>query len=152
MGGSVPAPEIIVSTFTASAPVLRPHPNINERLRLPHYYSDPLPARRKKPSESKLSLHLPQALVISGLEYATDLTQRTFAKVLAERQVILESGQNRLDGETDNRKTGEDDNDEAWNLPDGFITVYVCPLDARKRPPIHKTLVCTPRNLSHLDF
>jgi len=29
----------------------------------------------------------------------------------------------------------------AWNLPDGFITVYVCPLNARERPPIHKTLL-----------
>jgi hypothetical protein len=80
-------------------------------------------------------LQLPHALVISGLEYTTDFTQRTFANVLVERQVVLE---NRVAGEP---KTETDDQHGAWNLPDGFITVYVCPLNARERPPIHKSLV-----------
>lgn len=137
MSGSGPIPEIMTSTFAASDPVLGPR--ADEPTKLPHSYSDPLPARRKRPSQSKLPLQLPHALVISGLEYTTDLTQRAFAKVLVERQVVLEN--NRLAEETNSRKTETDDDYGAWNLPDGFITVYVCPLNARERPPIHKTLV-----------
>ena len=129
MSGSGPIPEIMASTFTSSDPVLRPRP---DPIRLPHSHSDPLPSRRRRPLQS---LQLPHALVISGLEYATDLTQRTFANVLAERRVVLENG------ETSNLESATEDVHGAWNLPDGFITVYVCPLNARERPPIHKTLV-----------
>lgn len=125
MSGSIPISEIM-STFTAS----------NEPS-LPHSYSDPLPSRRKTPLQSK---QLPRALVISGLEYATDLTQRTFANVLFEKQVILESKHNKVAAKT-NRQIEIDDDDGAWSFPDGFITVYVCPLNARDRPCIHKTLV-----------
>ena len=135
MSGSGPIPEIMASTVTASDPVLRPGP---EPIRLPHSHSDPLPARRKNPSESKPPLQLPHALVISGLEYATDFTQRTFANVLTEKQVVLA-------GETN---SDTDDDQGTWNLPDGFITIYVCPSSARKRPLVHKTLV----SISHSYF
>ena len=135
MSGSSPISEIM-STFTTS----------NEPS-LPHSYSDPLPSRRKKPLHPK---QLPRALVISGLEYATDLTQRSFANVLSEKQVILESKHSRFAAET-NRQTETDDDDGAWSLPDGFITVYVCPLNARDRPCIHKTLVRTTHSSSSLD-
>ena len=142
MSGSGPISEIM-STFTTSAPVLRPRPVYPNEL--PHSYSDPLPARQKKPLHSK---QLPHALVISGLEYATDMTQRTFANVLSEKQVILERKHNKVDAETFSRQTETDDDDGAWNLPDGFIAVYVCPLNARDRPCIHKTLVRT----RHISF
>ena len=146
MSGSGPISEIM-STFTASVPVLKPRPVYpNVPIILPHSYSDPLPARRKRPLHPK---QLPHALVISGLEYATDLTQRTFANVLSEKQVILESKQ-KVTPET-SRQTEIDDDDGPWNLPDGFITVYVCPLNARDRPRIHKTLVRTTHSTSSLD-
>ena len=131
MSVSSPISEVM-STFTAS----------NEAS-LPHSYSDPLPTRRKRPLHSK---QLPHALVISGLEFATDLTQRTFANVLSEKQVILESKHNKVAAEA-NRLTELDDDEGAWNLPDGFIAVYVCPLNARDRPCIHKTLVRTRHSL-----
>lgn len=142
MSDSVPIPDLIPSTFSASAPIIRPHPIEPIKL-LPHSHSDPLSARRKRPSQSRL---LPHALVISGLEYATDLTQRTFANVLTERQVILESKQSRAPEGTNNRESDTDDDHGTWNLPDSFITVYVCPLNARERPSIHKTLVCIIHN------
>lgn len=137
MSGSSPISEIM-STFTAS----------NEPS-LPHSYSDPLPSRRKIPLYSK---QLPRALVISGLEYATDLTQRTFANVLSEKQVILDSKHSSKVAVESNRQTETDDDDGAWTLPDGFITVYVCPLNARDRPCIHKTLVRTSHSSSSLDY
>ena len=149
MSDSGPISEIM-PTFMASAPVLRPRPVYpNEPTRLPHSYSDPLPAPRKRPLHSK---QLPHALVISGLEYATDLTQLTFANVLSEKQVILESKHNKVAAESNNRQTEPDDDIGAWNLPDGFITVYVCPLNARDRPCIHKTLVRIKHSSSYLDY
>ena len=129
MSRTVPIPDI---PFTASVPVLRPRPLYPAES---HSYSDPLPARRKLPSQP---LRLPHALVISGLEYTTDVTQRTFANVLSERQVVIESKQN-VAGQMANHES--DDNHGIWALPDGFITVYVCPLNLRERPPIHKALV-----------
>ena len=136
MSGSNPISEIM-STSTAS--------NVPS---LPHSYSDPLPSRRKGPLQSK---QLPRALVISGLEFATDLTQRTFANVLSEKQVILESKPNKVAAETI-CQTETDNDDGAWNLPDGFITVYVCPLNARDRPCIHKSLVRSMYSSSFLDY
>ena len=53
--------------------------------------------------------------------------QRALSDVLSEKRVVLE---------------GQDDG--VWNLPEGFITVYVCPWNARERPAIHKTLVRCP--------
>ena len=142
MSGSIPIPEITTSTFTALPSLLRPRPVYpNDPTSLPSSYSDPSSARQQKPSQSK---QLPQALVISGLEYATDLTQRTFANVLVDRTIILGNGHDRVAAETNNRKLDalETDNDDGtFTLPDGYITVYVCPLDTRERPPIHKTLV-----------
>lgn len=88
-------------------------------------------------------------------------------KVLAERRVVLEGqdevsggrsrGREMWRGEGDEDmgiygEGGEDyedekwngdleDEDGVWNLPDGFIMVYVCPWDARERPAVHKSLV-----------
>ncbi|KAJ7217740.1 hypothetical protein GGX14DRAFT_516982 [Mycena pura] len=97
---------------------------LKSRSLLPHTVSDPTPLR---PRPDSLINSQPRALVISGLENAALPSQRALTKVLAERRVILED---------------EDGGyDEVWNLPDGFMMVYVCPFDARERPPIDKTLV-----------
>ncbi|KAJ7268660.1 hypothetical protein B0H12DRAFT_1095966 [Mycena haematopus] len=93
---------------------------------LPHAFSDPTPLRPK--SERAPALQ-PRALVISGLENATLQSQRGLSRALAEKRVVLED------------EDGDEGYDEVWNLPDGFIMVYVCPIDARERPPIHKTLL-----------
>lgn len=95
--------------------------------RLPYSFTESVPSihRRKKTKSHSKALHqLPQALVISGLENASNSVQRALSDVLSEKRVVLE---------------GEEDG--VWNLPEGFITVYVCPWNARERPAIHKTLV-----------
>jgi hypothetical protein len=91
-------------------------------------------------------LALPKALVVSGLEHASRLVQGTLVQVLDESRVVLEG----INGGEDGRGRGltrweEEENegpeDGVWNLPEGFIIVYVCPLDPRERPKIHKSLV-----------
>lgn len=71
------------------------------------------------------TLVLPRILVISGLENVGVPAQKALLKVL-----------------TDNRLTLEDiEGDWVWNLPEGFMIVYVCAIDPRERPGIHKSLV-----------
>lgn len=83
---------------------------------------------------------LPRALVITGLDNASVLSQKALVQVLADRKVLLEPGRDsRL------RQDGQDDTDPeyegTWNLPDGFIVIYVCSSEPRERPDIHKSLV-----------
>ena len=71
------------------------------------------------------TLNLPRALVISGLEHASITSQRALLKVITDKCVSLE----------------DDDGDWTWNLPDGFMIIYVCTHDPREHPVIHKSLV-----------
>lgn len=87
-------------------------------------------------TEGERTLKLPRALVVSGLEHAGMPAQRALVDVLRDRRVVLD-GTSNLSG----RSKPDDDLDGVWNLPDGFILVYVCPWDPRERPAIHKTLV-----------
>jgi hypothetical protein len=64
-------------------------------------------------------------LVVTGLEDASIPAQRALLNVLSEKRVILE----------------DDEGEWVWNLPEGFIVVYVCVADPRERPAIHKSLV-----------
>ncbi|EDR11977.1 uncharacterized protein LACBIDRAFT_314001 [Laccaria bicolor S238N-H82] len=121
----------------SSASTLKPH--------LLHAYTDPMPSR-KSPLENKLLLEVPRALVISGLENASLSTQRSLVRVLAERRIVLE-GPNRDtthkedDEDECDRKHHAEDYDGTWNLPDGFILIFVCPLNEKDRPAIHKSLL-----------
>jgi hypothetical protein len=79
-------------------------------------------------SQSMATAQLPHAIVISGLETASSAVQETLWDVLRTRTVVLEEA----DGGHGN----------VWNLPDGFILVYVCPLgDGSSRPAIQNALV-----------
>ena len=71
------------------------------------------------------TLILPRALIISGLEHASIPSQRALLKVIADKSVSLE----------------DDDGEWIWNLPDGFMIIYVCTYDPREHPVIHKSLV-----------
>lgn len=95
-----------------------------------HGHAEALPLPPLQTKSLSKTPQLPQALVISGLEHASDATQRSLTTVLAEKRVVLES------------KRELDDDDGVWNLPEGFIAVYVCPWSARERPALHKSLVC----------
>ncbi|KIM45522.1 hypothetical protein M413DRAFT_442188 [Hebeloma cylindrosporum] len=93
--------------------------------RLPNSFTEPVPSiHRRRKTRSHSSRELPRALVVSGLENGSNSMQRAFSDVLSEKRVVLE---------------GQEDG--VWNLPEGFITVYVCPWNARERPAIHKTLL-----------
>ncbi|KAJ7187928.1 hypothetical protein C8R46DRAFT_878441 [Mycena filopes] len=115
------ASSAIVNPFSTTS-----RPSTKARAPLPHAFSDPTPVRPK--SDRAVALQ-PRALVISGLEHATLQSQRAVTRVLAEKRVVLED------------EDGDEGYDEVWNLPDGFIMVYVCPVDPRERPAIHKTLL-----------
>lgn len=85
--------------------------------------TDPVPMLIR--SSSSETMTLPRALVISGLENASLPSQRALLKVLSEKRVVLDESEGNL----------------VYNLPQGFIVVYVCAADPRERPAIHKTLV-----------
>ncbi|KAJ6500188.1 hypothetical protein C8R47DRAFT_1110790 [Mycena vitilis] len=96
------------------------------RAPLPHAFSDPTPVRPKRNTAAALQ---PRAVVLSGLENATLPSQRALSKALAEKRVVLED------------EDGDEAYDEVWNLPEGFLMVFVYPIDAHERPVINKTLL-----------
>ncbi|KAJ7495905.1 hypothetical protein B0H11DRAFT_877413 [Mycena galericulata] len=115
--------EYLPSTSSSGANPFSTAPRRSKaRVPLPHAFSDPTPLRPRLDGTGALQ---PRALVISGLENATVLSQRALTRVLAEKRVVLD----------------DEDGDEVWNLPEGFIMVYVCPIDPHERPAIHKTLL-----------
>ncbi|KAJ3014646.1 hypothetical protein NUW54_g1254 [Trametes sanguinea] len=83
---------------------------------------------------------LPKAVVVSGLEYTTMAAQRALMRVLTERRLIVDAAG---DGEDDASTTRDppDDDDGTWNLPEGFIMVYVCRWDPYEQPAILRGLV-----------
>ncbi|KAJ3936787.1 MAG: hypothetical protein NXY57DRAFT_984230 [Lentinula lateritia] len=88
----------------------------------PHSYSDPTPLRVVR---DPTQIQLPDALVLSGLENASLASQRALTEVLIQRRVVID----------------DTDLSGVWPFPKDFILVYICPLDERERPPIHKPLL-----------
>jgi hypothetical protein len=90
----------------------------------------------------------PRALVISGLEKTGEPLQRALAEVLSDRFVALGTPQRskKSDGfvPDDGAEEEEDEEDNNWPLPPGFIMIYICPVDAKERPAIHRNLVSGP--------
>ncbi|TFK74041.1 hypothetical protein BDN72DRAFT_834044 [Pluteus cervinus] len=89
--------------------------------------------RSKLNQTSVVGRELPRALVVSGLHHASTLSQCALAKVLMDKRVVLDVSEGTM--------KPAPEGDGVWNLPDGFIVVYVCPWDTRERPVIHKTLL-----------
>ena len=112
------------------SPVLNP-PNVDPlhadvqrpSLRPQGVRTDPSPSLARNLSLDALGF--PNALVIAGLENVSVPAQRALLQVLSDQTVVLD----------------DQDGDWAWNLPEGFIIVYVCVADPRERPMIHKSLV-----------
>lgn len=84
---------------------------------------------------------LPRAIVISGLENTTASSQRALAQVLAEKRVFFDNPRDARSPQSTRHDAEGDESTGPWPLPDGFIAVYVCPIDPRERPNIHNTLV-----------
>lgn len=91
-----------------------------------HPYTEPIPMHER--GRSLVSWVIPSAVVVSGLEHASQPSQRALTRVLIDGRVIFEP-------------QAEEDFDGVWNLPEKFFMVYVCPTNAQERPGIHKTLV-----------
>ena len=89
-------------------------------------------------SESGISYLLPKAVVVSGLEHTSAPSQRALMRALAERRVVLD-GYDCDETETSEHEPEMDDG--TWNLPDGFLMVYVCKSDPHERPSIMRGLV-----------
>ncbi|KAG8978576.1 hypothetical protein FRB94_013498 [Tulasnella sp. JGI-2019a] len=98
------------------------------------------------------SPRLPHALVLSKLEKAKKSVQQSLAEVMRTGCIAFEDTDETVDDWWNIDITTLDDqkNDDfgglgsggAWNLPSGFIVVYVCPLgDGKGRPPIQKCLL-----------
>ncbi len=102
---------------------------------------------------------IPNAVVLSGLENASLPSQRALIKVLAEKRVVLDSQEIEVERSSTHGTemkqpmgTGsfydgleDEEMDGVWNLPDGFMLIYVCPMNTRERPAIHKNLVSKAR-------
>ncbi|KAK2459838.1 hypothetical protein APHAL10511_008159 [Amanita phalloides] len=98
-------------------------------------------SKSRKPSATVPTAHpqIPDALVVTGLEHACDMSQRALVRVLAEGRVTFPK--NTRVGGWSEPQTREDDEEEGWDLPENFIMVYVTSWDPRERPAIHKSLL-----------
>lgn len=91
----------------------------------------PIAATDTHPTSHTTAIHLPKALVVSGLEHVEIPAQRILLRVLQDRKIVLDS--HSLDLSSGPEGT--------WPLPSDFFLVYVCPLDPHERPSILQTLV-----------
>lgn len=85
---------------------------------------------------------MPRAVVVSGLEHTALPAQRALMRVLTERRLIMNGYGGDQEGDSTERDMDVDAEDGTWNLPDGFVMVYVCKWDPHERPPIQRGLVC----------
>ncbi|KAG6853777.1 hypothetical protein C0991_001488 [Blastosporella zonata] len=118
-----------------------------------HAHTESIPHLYKEQSQPEF----PHALVLSGLEHATVREQVSLAQTLTRRQIVFEPikpehnlidsyqrrtpSRNHHDSKHGNTRFQTVEYDGTWNLPDGFILIYVCPWNSRERPNIHRSLL-----------
>ncbi|KAH6897532.1 hypothetical protein BKA70DRAFT_1315941, partial [Coprinopsis sp. MPI-PUGE-AT-0042] len=78
----------------------------------------------------------PRALVVSGLEKTGEPLQRALAEALSDKF--------KPDGFVPD---DEDEEENNWPLPPGFIMIYICPVDAKERPQFIGNLVAMSHNI-----
>lgn len=78
---------------------------------------------------------LPKALVVAGLEHSNMPSQRALMQVLNKNKLVLE-GDDIVTGQSDHDHVGE-----AWNLPEDFMCIYICPSNPYESPEILPGLV-----------
>ncbi|KAJ8518594.1 hypothetical protein ONZ45_g4359 [Pleurotus djamor] len=100
----------------------------------PHVHAE-LPPHRVESAHPPENPTVPHAIVVSGLEHASRLSQWALVRVLSENRLVLDGGE---DSDQDDAPNGPDG---VWNLPDNFILVYVCAIDPHERPGIHHSLL-----------
>ncbi|KAI0633228.1 hypothetical protein C8Q77DRAFT_772367 [Trametes polyzona] len=99
------------------------------------------PASEKASDSGQHVSAIPKAVVVSGLEHTTLPAQRALMRVLAERRLIMDGYRDDEDGDSTGRERDADAEDGTWNLPDGFVMVYVCKWDPHERPAILRGLL-----------
>ncbi|KAF8632715.1 hypothetical protein AX17_004771 [Amanita inopinata Kibby_2008] len=90
---------------------------------------------------------IPNALIVSGLERASDISQQAVVRVLADGRVVLrKTGVRGRPGHDAYMKwkfedEEKEEEEEVWDLPEEFIMIYVTSWNPRERPAIHKSLL-----------
>ncbi|PPQ74433.1 hypothetical protein CVT24_000044 [Panaeolus cyanescens] len=131
----------------AHPPLVKPRPlyAYEAPSRLRHSNSQGSGRRKKSGHGSGLrsisALELPKALVVSGLENTSGEVQAAFASVLKERKVVIEPHSTQAHGHPPHHDKEQEKIGGEWPVPEGFITIYVCPVDAKERPKVHKSLL-----------
>ncbi|KAL4078286.1 hypothetical protein V8B97DRAFT_1865810 [Scleroderma yunnanense] len=74
---------------------------------------------------------LPTAIVVSGLEHGSLEAQKALLRTLADRKLVL----------SDDWAKEPSQVPTVFDLPEDFILIYVCRLDARERPSIYQSLL-----------
>lgn len=95
---------------------------------IPTVGSDGRPHPEKSLHASTDNFGVPAAIVVSGLEHASLQAQKAILRTLAVGQLVFPTD-------------GSPETDQTFDLPENFILIYVCRLDARERPPIYKSLL-----------
>ena len=98
----------------------------------------PKPKSRPSSSAASVALHIPSALVITGLEDASDASQRALVRVLANGRLELPKHDAQI-GAHNHYPEGSET--EAWDLPEEFMMIYIAYWEPKNRPAIHKSLV-----------
>ncbi|KAI0645802.1 hypothetical protein C8Q79DRAFT_1052969 [Trametes meyenii] len=99
--------------------------------------STPVSERASEPGQAPSAL--PRAVVVSGLEHTTMPAQRALMRVLTERRIIMDGYGDDEDGDSTGRDIETEDG--TWNLPEGFVMVYVCKADPHERPAVLRGLL-----------
>ncbi|KAG2016357.1 hypothetical protein CC2G_009529 [Coprinopsis cinerea AmutBmut pab1-1] len=138
------------SRFSGQSETEGPYPSASHLPHLHHSFTEPLPNRQGHHLEAG-SLEFPRALVLSGIEKANDSVHRALVQVLSAKCVTRADlgGESVQTGDLGQRyeqpnvhgSTRDSSENVAWPLPPGFIMIYVCPIDTKERPPIHRSLL-----------
>ncbi|KAG8970353.1 hypothetical protein FRC03_009626 [Tulasnella sp. 419] len=86
---------------------------------------------------------LPHALVMSHLEKGKRSVQDALNEILRLKRIVLDEEEEEFGEQVPEiSRRHSHTRGSIWNLPTGFMVVYVCPLgDGRERPPVQKTLL-----------
>ncbi|KIL58621.1 hypothetical protein M378DRAFT_200441 [Amanita muscaria Koide BX008] len=128
-------PGHIVSPFSSNP---HSHHQSNKRYSRSSSHFMPKPKSRPSSSAASVALHIPSALIITGLEDASDASQRALVRVLANGRLELPKHGAQI-GAHNHYPEGPET--ESWDLPEEFTMIYIAYWEPKKRPAIHKSLL-----------
>ncbi|KAL4251434.1 hypothetical protein ABKN59_005707 [Abortiporus biennis] len=141
----------IMSLASSRRPLISPHSTVRSRpgggrtksdgsplmsiFALPPSSTPPPTLSHNQSTNSVTNGVLSKAVVVSGLEFSDLPAQRALTQVLSEMRLVLENSPATRIQPIETRDGG------TWNLPNDFVFIYVCPLEASDRPQILRGLV-----------